>query len=120
MSKVRWIITGHHPEKIYQEQYLRMCLNRFLSIPRPMPDHKKELETTKIYQLFFFRCNQAGWILSLCKNIKENVLTNIKKVFYNTYKKSMYCGCLCSFEKVAEMAISQNQELLEQQQQMNN
>lgn len=38
------------------------------------------------------------------------------RVFYNTYKKSMYGGCMCSYNQVAAMAIQQNQEMLEQQQ----
>ena len=42
------------------------------------------------------------------------------RVFYNTYKKSMYSGCMCSYNQVADMAISQNLDLLEQQQTMNN
>ena len=39
------------------------------------------------------------------------------RVFYNTYKKSMYSGCLCSFNQVSAMAIEQNQALIEQQHQ---
>ena len=38
------------------------------------------------------------------------------RVFYNTYKKSMYSGCLCSFNQVAGMAIPQDQAMLEEQQ----
>ncbi|WP_405342632.1 InlB B-repeat-containing protein [Ruminococcus sp.] len=38
------------------------------------------------------------------------------RVFYNTYKKSMYGGCLCSFNQVAAMAIPQDQAMLEEQQ----
>lgn len=38
------------------------------------------------------------------------------RVFYNTYKKSMYGGCMCSFNQVAGMAIPQNQEMLAEQQ----
>ena len=41
------------------------------------------------------------------------------RVFYNTYKKSMFGGCMCSFNQVSDMAIAQNQELLEQQQTQN-
>jgi hypothetical protein len=37
-----------------------MLVDMFGPFPRPMLDHKKELETTTIFQLFFFRCNRAG------------------------------------------------------------
>ena len=38
------------------------------------------------------------------------------RVFYNTYKKSMYSGCMCSFAQVASMAIPQDKDLLAEQQ----
>ena len=42
---------------------------------------------------------------------------NKLRVFYNDYKKDTYYGgCLCSFNQVEGMAISQNPDLLEEQQ----
>ncbi len=46
------------------------------------------------------------------------------RVFYNDYrntdKKTYYGGCMCSYNRLAQMAIPQNQELLEQQLTQNN
>ncbi len=41
------------------------------------------------------------------------------RVFYNTYKKSMHGGCMCSFNQVAAMAIPQDKDMLEEQQKWN-
>ncbi len=42
------------------------------------------------------------------------------RVFYNTYKKSMYSGCMCSYNQAVNLALPQDQTLLDQQQAINN
>ena len=38
------------------------------------------------------------------------------RVFYNTYRKSMYSGCMCSYNQISAMLLEYNKQMLEQQQ----